>query len=322
MKNFYIKDLKVGLTIFGETFVIKSYKKGSTKQNKPFVDVELVDKTGSIRGKIWSDSIEKCAGCAEGDVAKIDGTIEEFREALQFKITSMTKTTEYDPIDFQKVSEYSTEEMRETIDATIDGVKNQHLKKLLKNVFTEDIKSAFLESSAAMGYHHAYKGGLAEHTVEMLFLAKPIYERYPKVNKDLLETGILLHDIGKITEYETNLTTIMTTKGKLIGHIFIGAEIVKDKAPKDMPDVLVDEIVHMILSHHGKLEFGSPVLPRTTEAIVLGNLDLLSSSLNSAYHAINSLEPDEEFTARMNNFGTMLYRSPYLDNLTNEDIPF
>jgi len=318
----FVKDLKPGMSLFDETFVVNFYKIMKTKQDKPFVDIELIDRTGNVKGKIWSDSIDKCDKVKVGEVVKIEGSIEEYQERPQLKIASMKLTDDYDPIDFQRISEYSTEEMRETIKDTIDKIKNHSLNKLLKNVFTKETMSAFLESSAAKGFHHAYKGGLAEHTVEMLYLARPIYDRYPKINKDLLETGILLHDIGKITEYETKLTTIMTTKGKLTGHIFIGAQIVKTKAPEDMPEGLVDEVVHMILSHHGKLEFGSPVLPQTTEAIVLGNLDILSANLNSAYHAINNLEPGEEFTAKMYNFGTMLYRSPYLDDLINEDVPF
>jgi 3'-5' exoribonuclease len=323
MKKFFVTDLKPGMSMFGESFVVKSYKKGTTKQNQPYIDIELVDRTGLIKGKVWSDSIENCEFIKEGDVVKVDGVIEEYRESPQFKISSMIKTEDYDPVDFQKVTEYSTEEMKETILFTIEEIKNSYLKKLLRDIFDPDTLTQFLDASAAMSVHHAYRGGLAEHTVEMLLLAKPVIERYPKMNSDILQAGILLHDLGKLCEYQTVLTTVLTTRGKLLGHIFIGAEIIKSKAPKDMPEPLLDELLHLILSHHGKKEFGSPVLPSTTEAIVLSSIDMMSANLNSSYHAINNLEEGQDFTSRMPNLGMIeLYRSPYLNNLTNEDIPF
>jgi len=325
LKNLFVKDLKPGMTVFGEVFVIKSYKKGSTKQGQPFIDVELADKSGSVRGKVWSDHIDKCEVNKVGEAVKVDGSIEEYPPGSgkpQFKIVSMVLAESYDPIDFQKSSEYSIEELEEKISNTLKGIKNKHLNSLLKNIFDEETMASFLQSSAAMNIHHAYKGGLAEHVVEMLYLAESVLERYPKMNSDVLNAGILLHDLGKLWEYETALTTTMTTEGKLLGHITIAVNLVRDRAPKEMPKNLLNEIMHLILSHHGALEFGSPVLPKTAEAIALSSLDRTSTYINASYYAIHELDPKEEFTAYQKHLGSELYRSPYLDELTNEDIPF
>lgn len=322
MKNIFINNLEEGMSLFGEVFAVKSYKKMTTRQDKPYIDLKLSDKTGDVGGKIWPDHIEKSEVVKEGDIVKIDATVETYNNSLQLRILSLAKTTEFDPIDFQKVSEYSTKEMQDKIEDTIKSIKNKHLQALLKNVFDKETTMAFLQSSAAMNVHHAYTGGLVEHVTEMLYLAEAVLDRYPKMNADILKTGILLHDLGKIREYQTKLVTTITTEGKLLGHITIGADMVRGKAPKEMPKNLLDEVIHLILSHHGALEFGSPVLPKTAEAIALSSLDRTSSYINYTYKAIHELEPSEEFTAYLKHLGTEFYRSPYLDNLTNEDIPF
>lgn len=322
MKQIYVIDLKPGISLFGELFVIKTYKRGSTKEGQPYIDVELADRTGNIRGKIWSNHMEKCEPAREGDVASIDGLVKDYKQTAQVDVTALSVMSEYDPVDFQIVSEYSPEEMALKIQGTIGEVKNRHLKELLNNCFSENVLEKFLVASAARGIHHAYRGGLAEHTVEMITLAEPILIRYPKINKDLLLAGILLHDIGKMTEYETVLTTTLTTPGRLLGHIFISAETVKNQAPKEMPASLLNEVLHLILSHHGKKEFGSPVLPQTVEAVALSSLDRMSADLNSSYQAVHGMEEGQEFTPFLSNLGTEFYRSPYLDTLTNEDIPF
>ncbi len=322
MKNIFVDKLEEGMSLFGELFAVKAYKKGTTRQDKPYIDIELSDRTGAVRGKIWPDHMDKCEVTGEGDVVKIDASVEIYNSAPQLRIVSLAKETEYDPSDFQAVSEYEDKEMVAKVEKSIDSVKNKHLKTLLKNVFDKDFMKKFAESSAAYRVHHAYKGGLIEHIVEMLYLSEAVLDRYPKMNGDLLVTGILLHDIGKTVEYKSGLTVQITTRGKLLGHIFIGANYVFGKAPKEMPESLLDEVIHMILSHHGELQFGSPVVPITAEAIALSQLDRLSSNINSSYQAIHGLDKKEEFTSYIKNLGAELYRSPYLDELTNEDIPF
>lgn len=321
MKNIFINNLEDGMSLFGELFAVKAYKKMTTRQDKPYIDIELSDKTGNVRGKIWPDHMDKTETAEVGDIVKIDATVETYNEALQLRVIGLSKEKDFEISDFQSVSKKDVNKMISKVNDTIDSIKNIHLKKLLLNVFTPDFLKDFSEASASYRLHHAYKSGLIEHTTEMLTLADAILACYPKMNKDLLRTGVLLHDIGKIREYQTSTTISISTEGKLLGHIFMGTEFVRSKAPKDMPDLLLNEVLHLILSHHGQLEFGSPILPKTTEALALSAIDKASSTINAAYVAVHEGD-DAEFTPYFRHLGTELYRSPYLDNLTNEDIPF
>jgi 3'-5' exoribonuclease len=322
MKTFYTKDLKFGMSIFSETFCVKSFRRANTKDNKPYIDIELTDKTGSIKGKVWQDSIDKIEAVNEGDVVIVDANIESFKDNLQLRVLKLKKTDEYDSADLLSVSEFDLETMFLELQDEIAKIKNKNLVKLLNNIFTKDFSEKFKKSSAAYRVHHSYQGGLLEHTVEMLRFVDPIVKSYPKINADILRTGVILHDTGKVQEFATTSTTTITTEGKLLGHIFMGAELVKHSAPKDMPETLLNEILHVILSHHGELEFGSPIKPKTAEAIALSMLDNVSSKINSAYTTIHADEGDSEFTGYHKQLGTELYRSPYLNPLINEDLPF
>ena len=247
--------------------------------------------------------------------------VENYNDLLQLKILSLAKEADYNLQDFQAVTEFNLEDLKIKIDDEIDSVKNNHLKQLLKNIFDKDFLAVFQTSSASYRVHHAYRSGLIEHTVEMLFFADAVASRYPKMNRDLLITGVLLHDIGKVREYVTGTTISLSIEGRLLGHIFIGAEQIKQAAPKDMPKDLLDEVLHLVLSHHGKLEYGSPIKPMTAEAIALSQIDELSSKVNTSYKTIHDLT-DTNFSTYVRYFETELYRSPYLDELKNKDIPF
>lgn len=323
MKELFISDLKTGDQVFGETFAVKSYKKGATRNNKPFIDVELADNSGTIRGKIWSDDMAKAQAAEEGDVVTVNGTVEDFMGTPQLKITNLAKTKEYKLEDLQQKSQFDIEKMWADLEKKISDIKNPHLSALCKNIF-DDKKTAddFKKSPAAYRVHHAYVGGLLEHTWEMLKMADALKAHYPKINTDLVTCGILLHDIGKSFEFETETTIVFTDQGKLLGHIYLGAEKVKQNAPKDMPKDLLSEVLHIILSHHGELEFGSPVVPMTTEAIAVFTIDHASAKLNTAYYHIHGGLGSETYTQYVRQLGTELYRSPYIDNLNNEDIPF
>ncbi len=322
MKNIYVTDLREGMSLFDENFAVKSFKKMMTKQEKPYFDIEISDRTGNIRGKIWPDHLDKCAETKEGEVVSIDALVESYNGSLQLKILTLKVEANFIPDEYQPVSKKDRDQMLSIITSSINKIKNKHLKLLLENIFTSDFTKEFSEASASYRLHHAYKSGLLEHTSEMLVLSQAILNQYPKMNGDLLTAGILLHDIGKILEYKTSTTITISTEGKLLGHIFIGANYIKEKAPEGMPEDLLNEVIHLVLSHHGSLEFGSPVLPKTAEAIALSSIDDASAKINSSYIAIHENGEEKEFTSYYRHLGTELYRSPYLDNLTNEDIPF
>lgn len=322
MKKLFISDLKNGDSIFGEIFAVKQYKKGATRNNKPFIDIELVDNSGSIKGKIWSDDMASCQTANEGDVVTVNGTIEEFMGTPQLKITNLTKTETFDLADLQQKTKFDVEKMWSDVNEAILTIKNPHIKSLLENVFNDDFVKKFKNAPAAFRVHHAYVGGLLEHTWEMLQIAKALKGHYPKINMDLVNAGVILHDCGKVDELAIQTAIQITDEGKLLGHIYLGAQKVNQLAPKDMPKDLLNEIIHIVLSHHGSLEFGSPVLPKTTEAIAVNAMDQASSKTNMAYGHIHGELGDERYTQYVSHLGTELYRSPYIDELANEDIPF
>lgn len=323
MKQIFVQDLKRGDAVFGETFAVKYYKKGATRNNKPFIDIELADKTGTIRGKVWSDDLTNCKEAKEGVVASINGTVEDFNGALQLKITNLDIVKEFELSNFQMKSKFDIEKMYAEIEGAISKIKNPHIKNLLETIFKDkNFAEDFKNASAAYRVHHNYVGGLLEHTVEVAHIAKALLDKFPKINADVLMAGALLHDIGKMQEYEVGTTITISKEGKLLGHIFLGTEYVKNKAPKDMPEDLLDEVLHLILSHHGELQFGSPITPMTAEAVALAACDRTSSQTNMAYNAIHEGTITDEFTQYHKQLGTELYRSPYLETLLNEDIPF
>jgi 3'-5' exoribonuclease len=321
-KKYYIKDLKIGDSLFGETFAVKSYKRGATRNNKPFIDIELSDNSGAIKGKVWSDDLSACDKVAEGDVVEVTATVEDFMGARQMKITNMKKTEVYELVELQQKTEFDVEKMWQDIEKTITGIKNPYLKNLLETIFDDETTDKFKKSPAAYKVHHNYLGGLLEHTWEMLKMTESVSSHYQKLNMDLLKTGVILHDIGKAFEFEPSTTILITNKGKLLGHIYLGAEIVKHHAPKDTPEDLLDEVLHIILAHHGQKEFGSPVVPMTAEAITVHVLDYSSAKMKIAYSQIFDDLGNEQFTQYVPQLGTELYRSPYSDIEVNEDIPF
>ncbi len=321
-KTIYIQDFKQGDAIFSEVFAIKSYKKGATRNNKPFVDIDLTDASGSIKGKIWSDDLGNCDTVEDGDVVEINGTVEDFMGSPQLKITNLKKTEKFELSELQQTSEFNIENMWTDIQEITKRIQNPHLKKLLDNIFDKNMIEKFKKSPAAYKVHHNYAGGLLEHTWEMLKIAQSIKKHFPKINMDLVNTGIILHDIGKVSEFELTTTVTFTNQGKLLGHVYMGAEIAKHAAPQDMPQDLLDEVLHIVLSHTGKTEFGSPVVPMTAEANAVHVIDYTSSHIRIAYSQIHGGLGNDQFTQYIPQLGTELYRSPYTDEEKNQDIPF
>ncbi len=322
MKNLYIKDLKADDSLFGALFALKGFQKIS-KGTTNYIDLVLADNTGEIKAKVWSDSISQVEAVKEGDIVSVNGTVQDHPKfGMQLILTEVLLAKDYDSADFIPVSSYDLSAMEADLKNYISKIKNKHLQKLINNVFDEDFYKIYVVSPAAYYIHHAYKSGLLEHTLDMLKMSEGIKDRYPKINYDLLLTGIIFHDLGKCFEYSLGSSIGMTKKGKLLGHIFLGAEYVKAHAPKDMPEDLLEEVLHMILAHQGELEFGSPIKPKTTEAVALYFLDNASTRINAAYNVIHNLDETAEFAPYHKQLGVELYRSPYLDELVNEDLPF
>jgi len=289
MKDKFIKDLQAGDQVANFLAVVRDIKKGKTSQNKDFIDLILADRTGEITAKIWEDNLNNCDEFEIGDIISLGGKVNEFKEKNQLIISFLQKAQNQETADFLPGSEKDLEALFKQIMKQVDNIENDALKKLV-NSFFKDKKfvEKFKKAPAAERIHHAYVGGFVEHVSEMLELADCLCTSFTRIDKDLLKTGILLHDIGKLDELNVNHTIFRTVDGALIGHLMLGTIAVAKAIDsiKDFPDLLKTKVIHLIASHHGRLEFGSPVLPQTREAVALNHLDDLSTKVNVADKAI------------------------------------
>ena len=289
MKDIYIADLAAfdEGKIFSGFFLVLLKQQRTTKNNKPYLNLILGDKTGQLEGRVWEISDPRIAkDFQRGDVVKARGAVSRFDERLQMKIDQLRKATpeEVDKSDLMPSTTYDVAALWRQLMASVESFTNPDLKRLLTALLTEpDLAQAYREAPAARQLHHAWLGGLLEHVVSLLALADRVAAHYPLLDRDLLLTGVILHDIGKVRELSWEIGFEYTVEGTLLGHIQMGTALVDktiDNLP-DFPDRLKTLVLHMILSHHGKLEFGSPKLPMIPEALVLNFVDDLDAKMQA-----------------------------------------
>lgn len=267
---------------------IKTSKTGSS-----YLNLELRDKSAILPAKVW-DRIENIKDTLkEGTIVKVAGKIEEFNSAPQIKIDKIRPAQDNDnvqPDDFLPRSKRPLGVMLNELNQVIDSIENKNLSKLLKTILSGKNLEKFIRIPAGKAWHHAYIHGLLEHTLEIVKACDLMCTFHHEINRDLLITGALLHDFGKTEELAYDSVFDYSDKGKLVGHIMIGALEVEKAASAipDFPENLKNQLVHLILSHQGKLEFASPVEPKTLEAIVLYQADELSAKTNAYKSAIES----------------------------------
>lgn len=310
MKIKFVNELKFGDKLNNEQFAVKNVRYGKTANGKDYIDLTLTDKTGEIAAKIWEDCISSCDHVENGDVVDLSGVIEEFRDKLQLRVTFMQKEKNIALENFLPTTKKDVDVLWQILEAKIFSVKDKNIKKLLEHFFSDEaFVKKFKLSPAAERLHHAYLGGLLEHTVEMLNQLDPLLIDFSILDKDLMIAGIILHDIGKTEELAVSHTIIRTTAGHLIGHLTQGALLVDktiDKIKK-FPTDLRGKLINMLLSHHEKLEFGCPVKPMTREAYALCYLDNLSAKINMADRIIGESQGNGEFTDYNHTLETRLY---------------
>ena len=320
-----INDFKPGeaVTAF---FVIRKIEMKTKKNGDPFISIEFGDSTGRISGNIWDDAPSIYELTRVGDIVKVKGSVITYHDSLQLSIERLRKAEPSDnvkPMDFVKKGDIDVEAMTRQLDQTIDSIETLDLNKLLQNIFgSQKIKEAYLAAPGGKLWHHAYTGGLLEHTLSIVRICETMAEQYPSVNRDLLITGALLHDFGKIDEYGFDKGFIdFTDEGRLWGHISIGAQRVRsvieqmEKEEGFSPE-LKRQILHLILSHQGELEHGSPVLPATLEAIILYYADEMDSKANAFQHII---QRDSEPGKNWSKYIPMIERFLYLGKANKED---
>ncbi|HUT21885.1 MAG TPA: HD domain-containing protein [Candidatus Bipolaricaulota bacterium] len=285
MKINFVENLELGQKLSGESFFVKSVNKSKTQAGKEYWNLLLGDKTGQVSAKVWADHLSDCHEAQTGQIVSVSGSVQEFKGNKQIIVESLSIAQDYDESDFMGKSKKNIDDLYKIVEKNIFSIKNEYLKKLIDGFFGDsNFEEKFKKAPGAERIHHAYLGGLLEHVTEMLNLASLIAEDYPVVDHDLLICGVLLHDIGKMEELEINGGIKRTIGGKLVGHLPLGFLTVAKKIDsiKNFPDNLKYKLHNLILSHHGKREFGSPMLPMSLEAVILYRIDELSSKANVA----------------------------------------
>ncbi len=289
----YIDQMNEGDRI-SDIYLCKHKQSAMTKNGKPYENVILQDKTGTIDAKIWDPNSGGIEDFEVFDYVYVYGDVSTFNGALQLSIKriSRRKEGEYDPAEYLPVSRYDIEEMYQDLLKVIESISNSHLRKLLNMFFAEDQEfiKAFKQSSAAKAVHHGFVGGLLEHTLSVTRLCQYYTKAYPLLNRDLLLSSAMFHDIGKVRELSLFPENDYTDEGQLLGHIVMGSEMVSEKAGEieGFPLRLLSELKHCILAHHGELEYGSPKKPALMEAVALNFADNTDAKMETLTEIFNT----------------------------------
>jgi len=294
-----INEIVEKTQLFNVPFLVAAKKEGITNTSSPYLSITLRDNTGTIEGKLWSVTEAQSAIVKTGKVIGITGEALLYRNSLQLKIIDVKEIDEktVNMQDFVLTGPYSAETLREGIEKAIKSIQNQDIFRIVSEIYSEYDEQIY-SSAAATKNHHEYYGGLATHVYSMLKLADMICTNYPYLNRDLVIAGVLLHDIGKVFELASGTVTEYTVEGRLLGHISISQTIVKETADHlGIKSEAVTLLRHMILSHHGQYEFGSPVLPCIIEAEALHMIDDMDAKMVMIEKELRSI-PENEFTQR------------------------
>ncbi len=282
----YIESLREGERI-NEIYLCKTKQSALTKAGKPYENVILQDKTGILDAKIWDPGSVGIDDFDSLDYVAVMGDITSFQGNLQLSIKRVRKVQEgeYDPKDYLPVSEKNIDEMYEELCGIIRSVNNPYYKKLLSSFFLEDkeFEKRFKFHSAAKTVHHGFVGGLLEHTLSVTKHCDYFAAYYPMLNRDLIVTAAMFHDIGKLEELSVFPENDYTDEGQLLGHIMIGAEMVGERIRtiEGFPARMANELKHCILAHHGELEYGSPKKPALAEALALSFADNVDAKMET-----------------------------------------
>jgi 3'-5' exoribonuclease len=311
MKDIFVADLasfEEG-KLFDSFFLVLARQLRTTQSNKPYIHLFLCDKTGQVEARAWEPEDPRIAkDVVKGDMVKVRGCIQRFNERLQVKIEQLRKAhpQEADRTDMMPATTYDVEALWGSLMSFVESFTDPHLKLLVTTILADPlIAAAYREAPAAKQLHHAWLGGLLEHVVSLLTLADRVAPHYPILHRDLLLTGVILHDIGKVRELSWDIGFEYTVEGVLLGHIQIGtalAERTIDSLP-GFPPRLKMLVLHVILSHHGKLEFGSPKLPMIPESLVLNFLDDLDAKMQAMQSEFDKCaregRPADELTGKV-----------------------
>ena len=282
----YINTLVEGETI-RNIYLCKVKRSAETRNGKPYDNLILQDKTGTLDGKVWDPNSGGIADYAENDFIEVFGDVITYNNNLQLNIRQIRKAAEgeYVPADFMPTTEKSTDGMYQELLGYIRKIENPYLRQTVEFYFVKNDAFAkkFRAHSAAKSVHHGFSGGLLEHTLSVVKFCEYMAGAYPILNKDLLITAAICHDIGKIKELSAFPENDYTDDGQLLVHIVIGVEMISDAVRNipDFPEKLASELKHCIIAHHGELEYGSPKKPALAEALALNFADCADAKLQT-----------------------------------------
>jgi len=285
MARLFIKDLKTGMTIKGEVFLLAESSLGETRTGSPYLKATLSDKTGRIEARYWDVPRDVMADLKIGAGLRIDGVVEGYPPGSgqrQVRIEHLEPVEILDLEDFLPRTKQDLADMRKELRQVREGIETAYLSRLLDHVFSDqEFATTFSKAPAAKMYHHAYIGGLLEHSLAVVRLCSFVCDEHPEIDRDLLITAAILHDVGKTRAYTAGPILDFTNEGKLIDHLVEGALMVQGAVDsiEGFPQDLRNRLLHAVLAHHGALERGSPVVPKTLEALALHHGKMFKTEL-------------------------------------------
>ncbi|NLA75538.1 MAG: HD domain-containing protein [Deltaproteobacteria bacterium] len=296
--HLWVRDIKEDTPV-KDVYMVKVKKAGQTKAGAAFLSLTLADKTGDIEARVWDNAEELSSRFKEGDIIAVSGKALLYRNQVQLTLTGITPSSCDDPGIFLESTPHDTSAMIKELKGIVRAIKNPDLRDLI-NAFLSDhlFLERFRQAPAAKNFHHGYIGGLLEHTLSVCRMAKQVCAQYPELDADLVITGAFLHDIGKTREFTSGKILDYTDEGRLIGHLVLGVSMLDEKlaALKRFPPDTALCLRHMILSHHGEYEFGSPKRPKFPEAFVLHFVDDLDAKVNGIARIIAKDKTEGQWT--------------------------
>ncbi len=317
MKSKFTAQLRVGDELDNEPFLLQGIARRTTKDGRAYLLFALRDKIGQVNAVFWSVPDYVDGWAKDGAVALVTGRVVSYKDSLQVTVTDLNLASNPDMSDFLSSSQRTEEEMIKELKQQIKSLQEPWQTLTGHLLLDEDFLPKFASAPAARTMHHAYIGGLLEHTLSMATMADYMSDHYPYVNRSLLIAGALLHDMGKVHEYSIEGEFSFSDDGRLVGHIVRAITMLETAAAQlDIltPDQTRD-IVHLIASHHGTLEFGSPVTPKTLEAILLHQIDLLDSRVQGYFDHLENDNSKNAWTSKSSfMFKSELRRPPDMDD--------
>jgi 3'-5' exoribonuclease len=306
VKDFYVHDApQFENKVVISSFVVAAKQIKVKKSGELYLALTLSDRTGHLDAKMWDNVADALHAFEQDDFLKVKGLLNRYNNRFQLTIHKLRRLeeSEIDYADYLPKTSKDIDQLWRTLCSFVESFANEHLKALLKAfIADEEIAAAYRTAPAAKSMHHAYIGGLLDHVVSLFTVCDLACRNYPQINRDLLLAGAFLHDIGKIHELTYNRSFSYTTRGQLLGHMIIELEMLNDKIAQvpDFPEQLKTLLEHLIISHHGEYEFGSPKLPMFPEALMLHYLDDLDSKMESMRAHFERQAPGDDAWAGFN----------------------